>query len=178
MQFIQFIFLTKDKIDVFTIYYDFITDKTVGKEAHTFYYKDVTNISKREVGRPATFTVDASGNFEATEIVMAVSSGQEIRLTVLNDDSLSSLKSMATDENAKTAAEIIAELEDELDEVRGDQSMNDNDKEEEINSLLGQIADVRAGDFGDEPSESIGKADEAIKNIRHQVQVHKQAALG
>jgi len=175
VQFLQFIFLTNDKIDVFTTYYDFIAEKVVGKEAHAFYYKDVTNISKRDVDRP-TGIAGAQRDVQATEIAMAVSSGQRITLTVLNDQSVSLLRGNGGGKDEATPKrDLLAQLETQREDIRADRALTEEVRREELEAIEGQIATLKAEMVDPDKSAGVARqADEAIANIRSRIREHKQ----
>lgn len=166
VQFIQFIFLTQDKLDVFTTFYDFITEKAVQKEAHAFYYRDVTNISKRDVDRKGTVK-----EFEATEIVLAVSSGKQIQLVVLNEGSVATLLDHVLEDEERNVH--IRELKAKLAVTESNKTLSPADKEFEIRSIQVDLADLESRQGTGTTVSFNNKADEAIENIRRQVRDHK-----
>ena len=173
VQFIQYTFLTKDKIDVFTTYYDFITNKAVGKEANAFYYKDVTNIAKKEVDRD-DFWEDKSKDISATEIVLSVASGEKIRLTILNEESLSKIHQQTKDVETISPEMLMQKLEDERISIEADDDLSAEEKEDELRVVDGRISEAKTSLFELDSSQASNKADEAIKNIRNQLQQHKK----
>lgn len=169
VQFIQYIFLTNDKVDVFTMHYDFIEDKVMGKEANAFFYKDVTNISKRTVDRLSLFD-----KIEATEIILSVSSGEKISLTILNNESISSINQKVKDNETTSPDMEIKRLEKEKLEVLNDINMSEEDKQDEL-----QVIDLRMKDAQSNIQQAtiadIGNiAEMAITNIRSQLKQHKK----
>lgn len=168
-QYIQYIFLTEDKIDVFTTYYDFISGKCIGKEANAFYYKDVTNIAKREVERH----LDGKG-VSATEITLAVASGEKIQLTIQNNESVTTLVNSAKDNESLPLPELIDLKKQERKRIEEDESMLEDEKQEEIKYIDGELNNLRSGAAEQDITQSINKADEAIKNIRAQLRQHKK----
>jgi len=173
VQFIQYTFLTKDKIDVFTTYYDFITNKAVGKEANAFYYKDVTNIAKKEVDRD-DFWEDKNKDISATEIVLSVASGEKIRLTILNEESLSKIHQQTKDVETISPEMLMKKLEDERTSIEQDDDLSEEEKQDEFRVVDGRIAEAKTSLFELDSSQTSNKADEAIKNIRNQLQQHKK----
>lgn len=174
VQYIQFIFLTAEKIDLFTTFYDFLNQKCIGKEANAFYYKDVTNISKREVDRENGFS---QKGIPATEISLSVSSGDQIHLTILNEDSLSSIVEAAKQSEEQERAKdhsILMQLENKKKEILADTSLDEEEREEELDDIETQLSAMKKENTVLDSVVSTNKADEAIKNIRHQIRQHKQ----
>jgi len=170
-QFIQYIFLTKDKIDVFNTHYDFIQNKYIRKEAHAFYYKDVTNITKKEVDRELMTTNETSS---ATEITLKVSSGDSIEITIFNSETLSKLNSEIKNNNNEDD-NTLEELENQRLEIENDDSYNDDEKQEELDFIDGQINTFKSKECisSSEYIES-NKVNSTIQNIRTQIKIHKQ----
>ena len=169
-QFIQYIFLTKDKIDVFNTHYDFIQNKFIRKEAHAFYYKDVTNITKKEVDRQLIGEDDIT---PATEITLKVSSGDSIELTILNDDTLTKLNASTKVENEND--EKIDKLQDDKKEIENDDSLSEEEKMEEIKFIDAQINDLTSKEYIESSKiDESNKVDTTIQNIRAQIKAHKQ----
>lgn len=164
VQYIQYIFLTRNKLDVFTTYYDFVADRAIAKEAHAIYYKDITSILKRDVFRT---------DIEATEIAM-ISGGAEIRLTVLNEQSVQTLRKR-TKRDKKRDEAVVAELEADRQRLQADESLGPAERAEELDLIEAQLAELKnRKESATQAPRFEKKADEAIENIRTQIQVHKQ----
>ncbi|WP_028108376.1 WD40 repeat domain-containing protein [Ferrimonas futtsuensis] len=173
VQYVQYIFLTEDKVDVFTTYYDFIAGKCIGKEANAFYYKDVTNVAKRDVDRSNGYNAD-NGSISATEITLSVASGERIRLTILNEDSVSSMANDAKD-NESTSIEVrIEQLEQDRREILEDADMDEEEREEELAMIDAHMTDLHNQDVAQDTTASSTKAEETVRNIRKQLHDHKQ----
>ena len=176
VQYVQYIFLTRDKLDVFITYYDFVADRAIAKEAHAFYYKDITSISKRDVFRSNLLRVaqkDVARDFEATEIIMA-SGGGEIRLTVLNEQSIQALRRRPEDAVKRDKADL-ADLEAERKRFETDAKLGAAERAEELAAIDAQLAELRRALEGATQAPRFGgKADEAIENIRTQIRIHKR----
>lgn len=173
VEYIQYIFLTEDKIDVFTTYYDYISGKSFGKEANAFYYKDVTNISKREVERVGQPIFNAS-EISATEITLSVASGEKIRLTLFNEESASALSSSAKDNEDMSLSDKLEQLKQQRQEFTEDTSLDEEELKDELEVIDAEIADLTTQDLQQDVSRSSNIADEAIKNIRSQLRHHKK----
>ncbi|QOY53236.1 WD40 repeat domain-containing protein [Candidatus Sulfurimonas baltica] len=173
VQYIQFIFLTKDKIDVFNTYYDFIKNEYISKQSHAYYYKDVTNMSKKQVER---IVFSESDEYSATEISLQVSSGDKINLTIINPETMKNLKNQfSSDEDLEERGLQIKELEEKLEEIKSDDSLDEDEKQDEIEMIEGQI-NSRKNDtiiVNKVASQELNKADQTIQNIRAQVRNHK-----
>jgi len=174
VQYIQFIFLTSEKIDLFTVFYDFISQKCIGKEANTFYYKDVTNISKREVDRLNGIDNES---ISATEISLSVASSDKIRLTILNKDGLKSFVEASRKNEEKEKVNdhsILMELSARKKSILENSEMDEEEREEELDDIETQIKAMNKENATLDSVVSTTKADEAIKNIRNQIRHHKE----
>jgi len=176
VQFIQYIFLTKDKIDVFTMYYDFIAARAVAKEANAFFYRDVTNIGKKDVDRQGWLSNETSvdNDIGATEISLSVSSGEKISLTILNEDSILKINQQTKQSESISPDVEIKRLEKERQDILNDNTIPQDEKEDEL-----QVIELRMSDAQDalqqiEVTEATNNAEEAIKNIRIQLKNHKK----
>ncbi|SDJ23178.1 Nucleoporin Nup120/160 [Ferrimonas sediminum] len=174
VQYIQYIFLTEDKVDVFTTYYDFISGKCIGKEANAFYYKDVTNIAKRNVERGGQSTVNEK-EISVTEIALYVASGERIRLTILNEDSVSAIAASAKDNENITMVDRIEKLEQERQNILDDQTISETERQEELDMNAAEMADLKTQNVAQNVQKTASKADETVKNIRIQLRDHKQS---
>ncbi|GAA4899396.1 hypothetical protein [Ferrimonas pelagia] len=173
VQYVQYIFLTEDKVDVFTTYYDFIAGKCIGKEANAFYYKDVTNIAKREVDRGNIYG-NEDNSLSATEIALSVASGEKIRLTILNEEGVSSMANAAKDNESMSAQIRIDQLKQDRESIVEDPDLDEDERSEELALIDAQIIDITNQEVAQDVSASNNMADETIRNIRSQLRNHKQ----
>lgn len=173
VQYIQYIFLTKDKIDVFTSYYDFIKDRIYGKESNAFYYKDVTNMHKKDVQRTSLDLNQNGESFAATEIALFVASGEKIQLTILNEESLASIEKLKNDKKEKPLQEVIDELIEERTLLMNNSQISNTTRQEECDLIDSQITELEMAIIQPNIELAQSKADEAISNIRKQVKSNK-----
>lgn len=179
VQFIQYSFLTTDKIDVFTCYYDFISNKSFGKEANAFYYKDVTNIVKRDVEREGVSLSANKGDatsddFSANEIVLSVSSGERIRLTILNEETVSMMNASSKKAEMESREVKLKRVADEAQAIKDDETLTEEEREESLSQNEAE-REALESDVMELSSElSIKRADQAIKNIRSRLDTHKK----
>lgn len=165
VQYLQFIFLTKEKIDIFSCHYDFILDEFTTKEAESFYYKDVTTISKKEVER----TLLTSTNSIATEISLKVSSGDKIDFTIFSDETVKILN-QKSDSNIE---EKILELENEKLEVQND-NYDDEEKTNDLRDIDLQIQAIKqSSNLNENDNFSDEEVNKSIQNIRKHVNKFK-----
>ncbi len=117
VQRIQLIFLSKEKLDVFTAFYDFIENEFISKQTHSFYYKDVTNVSSKDVSRDVPYEEWEKGiPTHAQAVTLKVSSGDKIEITMQNDDTYNEMiKKMA--EKRKTEDSVDDSVEDRVEEL-------------------------------------------------------------
>ncbi|MCK8080663.1 hypothetical protein [Vibrio sp. 1CM24A] len=169
VQYIQYIFLTEDKIDVFTAYYDFVNNKVIGKEANAFYYKDVTNFTKREVER-----YYGEEGLSAVEITLAVASGEKIQLTIQSDESAAALVDTARNNEDLSIAEKRDKLLREREQYEENESLSDQERAEELKAIDNEIHFLENSGVEQNIAQNTNKADAAIRNIRAQLRVHKK----
>ncbi|MBB1364452.1 hypothetical protein H5125_20110 [Shewanella sp. SR44-4] len=174
VQYIQFIFLTADKIDLFTGFYDFINQEMSGKSSKSFFYKDVTTVTKDDVDRQ---TGIGKETISAIDVNLVVSSGDKIRLTILTQESLKSIVEAAKDNEEKERVSnhsILKSLEARKKSILEDTEMDEDEREEELDDVETQIKSMNEENAPLDNEISNNKAEEAIKNIRHQLKLHKQ----
>jgi hypothetical protein len=176
VQYIQYIFLTKDKIDVFTMYYDFITNKSVGKEANAFFYKDVTNITKREVDRKEWLGDNENNDIAATEIVLSVASGEQICLTILNQESVSNIDKQRKENETISPEMEIKNLESKISELSGKDNLTE-DEEDDLEQNKTLLINAKAGSHNIIIPTVDNKAEAAITNIRSFLKQHKKETV-
>lgn len=174
VQHIQFIFLTKDKLDVFNTHYDFIQNKFYAKETHTFYYKDVTNITKKYVDR----TLFHDDETKATEINLKVSSGDYIEITMFNDETFSdlqeSLKSPNQESESYKSLEDLEEQKRQIEIKEYDDIEEKEDELENINALIEELKREDGDQIQAQLKDEFDYVNNAIKNIRSQINKYKE----
>ena len=175
VQYIQYIFLTKDKLDVFNTYYDFLTDSYISKQSFAYYYKDVTNISKREVKR--VIFAENDDNYSATEITLQVSSGDSINLTIVNPDTMKKLQEQFTDTSDNEQfdnEELLKDLEEKRQQIKDDDELNQTEKNDKLEKINGNITQLQNQDIViEEETIEMTRANQAIQNIRTRLRDHK-----
>lgn len=165
VQFFQYIYLSENKIDVFSTHYDFIQNKFIGKIADTFYYKDVTNISKQTV---EVETINQN-NSEATKVSLKVSSSDSIDIILYEKSSFD------TGLFSKQDNKELEMLQNDMQALEDDASMNEEEKNDELELIKKQIKELSSKD--DVNVDDFIKNDEAqnaIKNIRAQIRKYKE----
>jgi len=166
VQYLQFIFLTKEKIDIFSCHYDFILDEFTTKEAESFYYKDVTTISKKEVER----TLLTSTKSIATEISLKVSSGDKIDFTIFSDETVKILNQKSDNNND----EKILELENEKLEIQNDDYDNEEERTNDLKDVDLQIQAIKqSSNLNENDNFSDEEVNKSIQNIRKHVNKFK-----
>jgi len=197
VRYIQYIFLTKEKVDVFSTHYDFIADKFIGRESNSFYYKDVSNVTRKDV-HSLRFGQELMGS----EITLSVTSGEKISLTLMNDESIKAFSENLVENDVQnieqdttsaiTAVKELLESESEAlktyyqDEIARAEEEDNNQlmkvlaiTEQKLQDYLEKQGDI-ANNY--DPDESMTKsqskdslADLAYKNIRSQIESHKKS---
>lgn len=168
-QYIQYIFLTKEKIDIFSCHYDFILDKFVTKEAQAFYYKDVTNISKKDVERNLLTDKEKS---LATEITLKVSSGDKISVTVFSKETVKEFNENASEKNK----DEIEKLKSKIKEIQDSKEYESNDKKDaDIRFYQDEIDSLEQDSGVSEEAITLNndEINKTIQNIRKHVKDHK-----
>jgi hypothetical protein len=166
-QYVQFIFLTKEKIDIFSCHYDFILNKFISKEAQAFYYKDVTNISKKDVERDLLSDKEKS---LATEINLKVSSGDQIAFTIFSKETFEGLneKNLEMDQSIEKLELEYKETEDSTDYE------NDEDKTNDLDFIKLEIESLKqSSNLNEMVKLSDNEINKTIQNIRKHVNQHK-----
>jgi hypothetical protein len=178
VQYIQYTFLTADKIDVFTCYYDFISDKCFAKEANAFYYKDVTNIVKRDVERDgvslSTTKNSQENDFSANEIVLSVSSGERIRLTILNEETMSMINTSSKQSESESAEVKLRQIDAQALAIKNDETLSEEDRKLELALNEAERASLDSDEYELSGEVSVKTADQAISNIRSRLNTHKK----
>lgn len=194
---IQYIFLTKEKVDVFYTNYDFISDKYIGRESNSFYYKDVSNVTRKDVHR-TLLTQELTGS----EITLSVTSGAKISLTLMNDESIREFSEAITEndthnieqDTTSAIAAVTDLLEVEAAALTASYQEEIAQAEEVNNSHLVKVLDItqeklmryieEQSDIAKnyDPSDLTAKSqskdslvDLAYKNIRTQIESHKRS---
>ncbi len=177
VQYMQYIFLTEDKIDIFNAHYDFIQNKFIRKESQSFYYKDVTNISKKEVERKL---LGNDKETSATEITLKVSSGDSINFTIFNKDTLKGLEGLTDSkisvkqESDDKKTDPIVELKNQVEEIKNSEEYdNEEDRAEELEGLMESIKELEENKINENVNFSDDEVNKAIQNIRTQIKKHK-----
>ncbi|MCL5254789.1 MAG: hypothetical protein M1363_01460 [Gammaproteobacteria bacterium] len=146
VQFIQFFFLGAKKIDAFTCFYDFINDEMVANEAHTFYYRDVTNISKRQLDM-ANGASDAESLSRAkvgVEMKLVVASSDNIRINIATDETYRMMNAEVSRHASEEMSGRVRAIEDEIRSFEQNTKLSDEEKAEEIADLQASLDAVKA----------------------------------
>ena len=69
---------------------------------------------------------------------------------------------------------LMKKLEDERTSIEQDDDLSEEEKQDEFRVVDGRIAEAKTSLFELDSSQTSNKADEAIKNIRNQLQQHKK----
>lgn len=146
IQFIQYFFLSAKKIDAFTCYYDFINDEMVANEAHTFYYRDVTNISKRQID--LTTDNGSSSNLSkakvGVEMKLVVASGDNIRINIATDETYRMMNEQVSLHTSHEQDAKIRNIDDEIRSLQSNTELSEEEKAEERADLLATREAIKA----------------------------------
>ncbi|PMG39574.1 WD40 repeat domain-containing protein [Shewanella sp. 10N.286.52.B9] len=199
---IQFIFLTKEQVNVFYTYYDFIADEFIeeGETDLSLFYTDISTVIRSNV-ESKLFKQDLLN----TKITLSLNSGKNISLVILKEESVKALSSELV--SNEDEAEVIEEMDDEaslelvrtlLEQEEAEISTQfeadlDMAKEDNNEELVNQISRAQAQllDYvrkqqasvdnynSDESVSNISKdnlADLTYRNIKTQIEAKKSEA--
>lgn len=110
VQRIQYLFMAAAQVDVVTVLYDFVEQRVLEKTAHAFAYRDLIDVSKRSIERDAA-ALGMPGQLTASELVFTTASGEHEALTVLNETSVSALRSA---ESSERHAQRVRDVQEQL----------------------------------------------------------------
>ncbi|GMM70348.1 hypothetical protein MTsDn5_03000 [Alteromonas gracilis] len=166
VQLVQYIFLTKDKIDIFSMYYDFITDKAHCQRTGTYFYKDVTTTSTEIVNRDNIFeSGGVSNDVTATEFYFTLTSGDRVSLTLLNEDSLSKINEESKNNESISPSLQLKQL-DRAEQDLNESNLSDEEREEELQLINMDRQSALLALQQTESKEHVNKANEAIVAIQ------------
>jgi len=174
VQHIQFIFPGKNKLDTFSCFYDVIKDKLYGKSAHAFFYRDVTNVMKRDVPREVAFSED---EMHATEVTLSVASGENITVTIRNEETNEQIHKHVEGQrdDLKSNEESIRRAFEDID---SNPNLTPEEREEE-KAAYEQLwnTDGESEDDSIDPglTMQLERADKLISHIRKQLRELKEA---
>ena len=196
VRFIQYIFLTQESVAVFSTYYDFITDKYIGRNSNSIYYKDVSNVKIIDVERKGL-----DREFSGSEMTLFTSNG-EISLTFINEESIRALSESSIENNVDNIGSDLESnvvpveelFESELTELQAYYQTEVAQAEKEKDNQLTKDLEVTqqklqhyleeqidiANNY--EPDYSIfmppskdGSVNQIYKNIQAQIEIHKKS---
>jgi hypothetical protein len=173
VQYIQLVFLSKDKLDVFTTFYDFVEDQFISKQTYSFYYKDVTNFSRKDVTNIVPFKSKKEVSSHAVELSLSVSSGQAINVMIQNDDTFNDIMTEISSDEEDSIEERIEEIQYELDEIESDHLLNNKDKEKRISLLRADLESLKTSNNIKNTSDTFAQINIKINSIRSQINKYK-----
>lgn len=173
VQYIQLIFLSNEKLDVFTTFYDFIEDQFISKQTYSFYYKDVTNFSRKDVTKSVSSQLQEDVSSHAVELSLSVSSGEKIDITIQNDDTYSEIMKEIQGEEEITE-DRIEELEMEIQELEADSSLSSEDKDKRLSMLRTSLESVEVSNSKISNAEQNVEINQKINSIRSQINQYKK----
>ncbi|MGX5914796.1 hypothetical protein ACR0ST_08710 [Aliidiomarina sp. Khilg15.8] len=145
VQFIQYFFLGANKIDAFTCFYDFINDEMIANESHTFYYRDVTNIGKRQIDFSEVASDAQLNNAKlGVEMKLVVASGDTIRINIATDETYRVMNKEVEEHAERESNNRANGIKDEIRQIEQSTDLSDEEKAEEIEDLQETLAQVEA----------------------------------
>lgn len=169
-EYIQFIFLGKDKIDTYVTVYDFIQERSLDTAVQSFYYRDVTNISKREVER----NVDPNRPLPITLISISVSSGEAVEFSIADENTFIEQDDGSSEQDTESSLE---ELEREYENLKNDEELSEEEREEELSRIEDMMTRTKgwSRQSAVKAAQNANKiADDAVRAIRSQLRRHKE----
>lgn len=178
VQSIQYVLLTRERLDVFAVDYDYITGRAHNATAHTFYYSEIASVTKRQTSRHLSLP-GLSTLVDAMELVLVLTSGKQISLTFLDEECDAALRNAVRAWAAASLTEQRRNLEAELERWQRDMEHSDRDRTAELESLRAQISSLQS-EFVPEgrpqrPHLTRKRADEMLTGIRIQILEHTEA---
>jgi hypothetical protein len=92
VQRVQYLFLGSSQVEVVSLTYDFIEQRVLDKTTHAFAYRDLTDVTMREITRDAA-ALGTAGELTGKELVLRTASGESVSLVTLNEASVKRLRS-------------------------------------------------------------------------------------
>lgn len=180
VQFIQFFFLGAKKIDAFTCFYDFINDEMVANESHTFYYRDVTNISKRQLDLTDTdsFADRLAKAKVCIEMKLVVASSDNIRINIATEETYRMINENVADTAAEQLEERLRNIDDEINRIESSEDLSQEEKDEEIADLKATRAQQKAEferRIDENNSSNEGTSQQIIQHVRGRLRELKEA---
>ncbi|HKP62597.1 MAG TPA: hypothetical protein VJV78_37940 [Polyangiales bacterium] len=178
VQSIQYVLLTRERLDVFTVDYDFITGRAHNATAHACYYSEIASVTKRQSTRHLSLP-GLSTLVDAQELLLVLTSGKQISLTFLDEECDAALRSAVRAKTAASLTEQRRNLEAELERWQHDMEHSDRERTDELESLRAQLASLQSESVPDarpqRPHLTRGHADEVLTIIRNQILAHTEA---
>ncbi|GGW54578.1 hypothetical protein [Alishewanella tabrizica] len=177
VQYIQYFFLGKNKIDAFTCFYDFINDEIFSNQSHTFYYRDVTNISKREIDLSQENGPSNLNNAKlGIEMKLVVASGDMIRINIATDETYREMNK-EVDANIHQLNTSKNNIKDEIRQIEQNSNLSIEEKEEELNDLREALEKIDI-DFSRRISETVSThtktSNQIIQHVRGRLKELKE----
>jgi hypothetical protein len=165
VQFIQYFFLGTNKIDAFTCFYDFINDEMIANESHTFYYRDVTNIGKRQIDFSEVASQAHLNNAKlGVEMKLVVASGDTIRINIATDETYRVMNKEVQEHAERELHTRVSSIKDEIRQIEQSTDLSDEEKAEETEDLQETLAQVEA-EFGRRIDEHVSTHTETSQQI-------------
>jgi len=176
IQHIQFIFPGRNKLDTFSCYYDVIRDKIYGKSAHAFFYRDVTNVSKRDTHRQHFKDIFGKA-LGASEITLSVASGDNITVTIRNEETVEQIREKI-ESHRDDAGEDRSGLQARIREIDLHDDLSEEEREEEKEALREELEllEISEDEQLTDPGLTLQleKANKLIAHIRKQLRELKE----
>jgi hypothetical protein len=110
---IQYVMLTRERVYVYEVDYDFIERRVLGDSVRVLRYGDISYMVERELPRPVSFDGTAT-KITATQLTLVSNSGESLALCALHHEGAIELRNAAeTKENAR-ATELRRNLQTQL----------------------------------------------------------------
>lgn len=171
VQFVQYLFLSKDKIDVFSCFYDFISNHYFAKSAYGFFYQDIIGVTKKDVGRLVKIS---DQSLQATEICLSTASGENLELTIINQETIAALTRLLDSHHHQHQRVGVEHLQQQLRHLLVNRDRGQHKRSTEIDCLEAQLTDVSCARLSMDTTCSNTLAENTLNKIRSKLHVFKQ----
>ena len=177
VQSVLFVLLTRERVHVVGLEYDFIARRIEHKTAHTFTYREVTSITARDVVRSAA-RAGVPASVDATEITLQLKNGLRISFSALHPQGAHALRRAVKDRLGTALTERQRNLESEIMSWKRDSQCTDDERKDAISSLQEQLAAVEEAELtaAVQPNLLRQRLDETLAHLRSMILDYKPPA--
>jgi len=172
--YVKVIFLLKDKVEIYSSFYDIVTEKEIGKDIQSFYYKDIAKVSESDDYINITDDID----IPVTQFKISLNSSDKISFNFANDETDNFFKShreiSIEEENGKMEVQS-QNIQNEIDVLKQDLAQASGEEKTEIENEIKNLEKILEGKelqfSNQEIHDKVSDFSIALKNI---VKQHKK----